>query len=84
MNSENHAAGIFANSELTVTGGTVLAGANAGNSAADSGNIAKPALVSAGYLNYQLSNIDPKLFVGLSTNAPFGLVTEPENENYAG
>ena len=84
MNSENHAAGIFANSELTVTGGTVLAGANAGNSGADSGNIAKPALVSAGYLNYQLSNIDPKLFVGLSTNAPFGLVTEPENENYAG
>lgn len=84
MNSENHAAAIIGNSEITVTGGTVTTGRNPNNSGNDSGNIAKPALVTAGYLNYQLSNIDPKLFVGLSTNAPFGLVTEPENENYAG
>ena len=84
MNSENHAAGIFANSEITVTGGTVTNVFSFSNTGNESGNIAKPALVTAGYLNYQLSNIDPKLFVGLSTNAPFGLVTEPENESYAG
>ena len=26
----------------------------------------------------------PIFYVGFSTNAPFGLVTEPENENYSG
>ena len=40
--------------------------------------------MSASYLNYQLPSIGPKLFVGLSTNALFEFVTEPENEAYAG
>ncbi len=80
FNSENHAAAIIGDTEITVTGGNVSA-ANRGNTGASSGNIAKPALVSSGYSNWQ---INKKLYVGLSTNAPFGLVTEPGDNNYAG
>ena len=79
FNTESHGALVLGDSEITVTGGTVQA-LNPG-SGDQSGNIAKPALVTSGYLNYQLN---PNLFVGLSTNAPFGLVTEPENGNYSG
>ncbi len=46
-----------------------------------SGDIAKEALVSASYGNYQLS---PTVYVGMGLNAPFGLSTEPENPTYQG
>ncbi len=78
-NSESHAAIVLGDSEITVTGGNVLA-VNRPNSGVKSGNIAKPALVTSSYNNFQ---INPNLYVGLSINAPFGLVTEPDN-NYAG
>lgn len=47
----------------------------------ESGNIARLAAVGASYGSYQLSD---KLYVGFGLNSPFGLVTEPENENYLG
>lgn len=39
----------------------------------DTGNIAQPALVPATYSSYQVTD---RLFVGLSINSPFGLVTK--------
>ena len=53
---------------------------NGFNSGPNSGNIARPALVGSSYANMQLNNI----YVGMSVNAPFGLVTSPSNGNYSG
>ncbi len=39
------------------------------------------AVVAASYGNYQVND---KLFIGFGSNAPFGLKTEPENEEYRG
>ncbi|MGI9424557.1 MAG: outer membrane protein transport protein, partial [Hyphomicrobiaceae bacterium] len=85
FNTESHGALVLGDSEITVTGGTILDGlpTDSGipgleivdvNSAAtgnSSGNIAKPALVTSSYVNYQLNR---NIYVGLSANAPFGLV----------
>ena len=100
FNSESHFAIIWGDSEIDLdrydigvpaplqpllgpvipdpTGQTV----NPGNSGTSSGNIAKAALVGASYANYQLP--DSNIYLGLSTNAPFGLVTEPDNPRWAG
>ncbi len=50
----------------------------------DSGSIAGLAVVPASYMTYQFKNYDPNLFVGLGINSPFGLTTEPDNNNYKG
>ncbi|MBI1386187.1 MAG: aromatic hydrocarbon degradation protein [Rhizobiales bacterium] len=87
FNSESHYSVILPDSEITnvtytLGGAPVPNGAvNPGNSGDSSGQIGKTALVSSSYYNYQ---IDPSLYVGMSINAPFGLVTEPENRNWAG
>jgi long-chain fatty acid transport protein len=49
-----------------------------------SGEIAGIAVVSASYASYQLSFVDPNLYLGLGMNAPFGLGTEPDNDTYKG
>jgi len=46
----------------------------------DSGDIGMDAVVPAGYTGYQVND---RLWLGLSTNAPFGLVTKPDY-NWAG
>ena len=80
INVEAHAAWIIPDSDLTATGGTLF-GTGSGRG---SGEIANQAVVPATYVNYQLSQIDPNLYVGLGVNAPFGLVTEPENGTWDG
>jgi long-chain fatty acid transport protein len=47
----------------------------------DGGDLADPAFPAAMYGSMPLSN---KLTIGFGFNAPFGLVTEPENDNWAG
>ncbi len=75
MNSESHYSLILPSSKLTATGGTLL---NSGD--ARSTEIGKDALVAASYFNYQMGAI----YLGMSTNAPFGLVTKPEDRNWDG
>jgi long-chain fatty acid transport protein len=47
----------------------------------DSTDISDPAVISASYGNYQVSD---KLYIGFGSNAPFGLKTEPDDEEYQG
>jgi long-chain fatty acid transport protein len=47
----------------------------------DGGDLADPAFPAAMYGSMPLSN---RLTIGFGFNAPFGLVTEPENDNWAG
>ena len=54
---------------------------NPGADGTSTGNIAKPALVSSSYL---ATKITDDIYAGVSLNAPFGLVTEPENRDWAG
>src|SRR6185295_12581865 len=44
-------------------------------------DIGKQAIVPSSYLSYQFS---PSVVFGFSFNAPFGLVTEPDNRGWAG
>src|SRR5215210_5003133 len=46
-----------------------------GSAPFDSGNIGQTALVSSGYASYQISD---RMWVGLSANGPFGLVTKAD------
>ena len=77
INSESHVAVIIPQATVTVEtiGGGAVGGPNA------SSDIAGPALVPASYYSYQISE---RMFLGLSTNSGFGLVTKPENINYLG
>jgi long-chain fatty acid transport protein len=78
FNTETHASVIFADTEMTATGGAFVVPGGLGT---DSGNIADPALVPASYANYQLND---QLFLGLAINSGFGLVTKPDNTVWAG
>ena len=73
-------AGLSTNSNYTAILGDVRIHANPGSTGlaagADSGDIARDALVPASYGAYRLS---PSMVLGASFNAPFGLVTKPEN-----
>lgn len=77
MNSETHVSVIIPDSEITASGGTALL-LGLGR---ESGDIADPAAVPAGYANYQFSD---QLYFGLATNSGFGLVTKPDNVTWAG
>jgi long-chain fatty acid transport protein len=79
FNTESNYALIIPDAEVHTKAGTGTPGV--GN---DSGNIAGLAVVPASYMSYQFKNFDPNLFVGLGINSPFGLTTEPENNNYKG
>lgn len=78
INTETHVSLIVPNSEITATEGIAVdvLGLNT-----QSGDIADPAAVPASYANYQLSE---RLYLGLATNSGFGLVTKPENADFAG
>lgn len=66
---------IFADTELS--NGTTTVGPIGANST----TIDKIGVLSASYAAYRLSD---KMVFGLSINAPFGLATEPDNENWTG
>ncbi len=74
--SESHYAGILAESEIKAGPGSALLALGA-----ESGDIAKDAIVGASYYSYRLSD---RAVLALSINSPFGLVTEPSNRVWAG
>lgn len=87
MNFESHYALLIPDQELTATsaitqtaGGPVDLINDAGFSRT-SGNIFDLAVVPASYGGMQLNS---KLSIGVGINSPFGLVTEPEDGDYAG
>ena len=66
---------IFADTELSNGSTNIPIGG------ATSTNIDKIGVLSASYAAYRLSD---KMVLGVSVNAPFGLATDPDNENWAG
>ena len=94
MNTASSYALILPNSDITPTGyrfkptGTPLPTTGLGgvNPAATggSGEIGNTALVASSYANAQLPVLDPRVYIGASVNAPFGLSTEPDNRNWDG
>ena len=77
--SESDATGIFGHvDETALAGSTLLVFPGL---SADSGNMAKPALVPASYMAYRL---DPNWVLALSINSPFGLTTDPSNNAWVG
>ena len=77
LNAESHIAIIVPDSEITASGGgALLLGLGS-----ESGDIADPAFVPASYGNYQLTD---QLYLGLAINSGFGLVTKPDNIDWAG
>lgn len=95
LNTDSNLAVLFARAEVTVdnvtpnttvpplAGGGVVNGFIASQYALadDSTDISDPAYISASYGSYQVSD---KLYIGYGSNAPFGLKTEPDDENYQG
>ncbi len=79
FNTESHASIIFPDTEITATDFPLLACPGADD--CHSGSIADPALVPASYANYQMSD---RLFIGLGINSGFGLITKPDNTDWAG
>ena len=82
MNTETHVSIILPDSEISLDSGVAVNtppfGAGLGK---ESGDIADPAVVPASYANYQIND---RLYLGLAINSGFGLVTKPDNENWAG
>jgi long-chain fatty acid transport protein len=74
--SESHAAFIIPESEIDPVAGTSPLLAFSGNFVG-SGDIGREALVPATYTGYQISD---SMWLGLSTSAPYGLVTKPEHD----
>ena len=71
INTEKHIAGILAFGKLTPTAGSGVLTAGR----PDSGDLGVPAIVPSTYFSYQVND---KLFVGMSVNAPFGLKTKSD------
>jgi long-chain fatty acid transport protein len=66
-------------SESFANGSTFGSGSPApGGPFNQSADIGVNAYVPASYVNYQLKNYDPKMYIGLGVNSAFGLKTEPD------
>jgi len=76
--TESHAAAVFGNVEID---GQVSTPRGPLGLPADSGDIAKDAIVPSSYMSYR---INERLVLAMSSNSPFGLVTEPSNRFWAG
>jgi long-chain fatty acid transport protein len=81
MNSESHISLILPDSEITATDGILTGGGACPGDLCESGDIADPALVPASYANYQFSD---QIYFGIAMNSGFGLVTKPDNTDWAG
>jgi long-chain fatty acid transport protein len=69
---------IIAQSDVTATGGVLVAGAPFAPRSTDIGT---DALVPASYATYQLND---RLFAGLAINSPYGFTTTPDKAAWAG
>ena len=79
MNADSSISAILPDAEYKATAGTFF-----NNPAySQSTQIGVDAYVPASYVNLQLKQVDPNLYIGLAVNSPFGLKTEPK-PNWAG
>ncbi|MGO9985543.1 MAG: OmpP1/FadL family transporter [Rhodomicrobium sp.] len=77
FNSSSNYSGILGSAKENATGGTLLTGIPPLTSPGGSStNVGTDALVPASYWTLQLTD---RLYAGLGLNAPFGLVTKPDN-----
>jgi long-chain fatty acid transport protein len=83
INFSDNATGIFASAKETATGGLLVAepGAPLFGFTPNSTNVGTDGLVPASYATYQYND---QLYFGLAMNAPFGLITKPDNSPWAG
>jgi len=86
LNTESHYSVILPRAEVTVdrvttAGGVNITGLPPFAAAPNSADIAGPAIVPASYGAYSLPG---GYYIGFSMNSGFGLVTQPDNENYDG
>lgn len=77
INSESAYSLIMPDTEMTAVGGTLLGAGTSRNS----GDIGDTAVLPASYYSYQLND---KIVLGMSINAPFGLTTDPSNSLWDG
>jgi long-chain fatty acid transport protein len=75
-NSSSNFTAVFGSADETATGGLFATPV-----APASTDVARSAVVPSSYATCQLSD---KLFAGLAINAPYGLVTKPDNTAWAG
>ena len=73
-NADSNITAILPTADLTAQPGSTYYGKGFN----DSTDIGRNAYVPSSFLNYQLKNFDPRMFIGLGINAPFGLRTEPD------
>lgn len=76
FNDSENFAGILASSKLTATNGLLVTGLEPNTADIGTNN-----LVASSYTTYQVND---RLWLGLSLNAPFGFITKPDDRNWAG
>jgi long-chain fatty acid transport protein len=81
INTETHVSIILPDTEITATDGILTGGGACPGDLCESEDIADPAAVPASYANYQIND---RLYLGIAMNSGFGLVTKPDNEDWAG
>jgi long-chain fatty acid transport protein len=81
LNSESNFSLIIPNADLTALPGSTRFDTAGVSRETD---IGKDAIVPASYINYQFVNYDPRLFIGLAINSPFGLSTKPDPLQWTG
>jgi long-chain fatty acid transport protein len=75
LNVDSNLSAILPEGNLTALPGSSYYNAPGVNQTTD---IGRNAYVPAAYVNYQFKGYDPKMFIGLGLNSPFGLKTEPD------
>lgn len=80
-NTESHAAIFIGRVNLEADGGSLNAIAPLTGASPSSGDIAEDAVIPASYYGHQFNS---DLWVGLSINSPFGLVTKPADRDFQG
>ena len=79
LNVDSNISAILPEATITAQQGSTLGpGTPFANFFNQSTDIGRNAYVPSTYISYQLSGYDPKMFVGLGINSPFGLRTEPD------
>jgi long-chain fatty acid transport protein len=76
FNDSENIAGIFGSAKETATNGFLLA-----SPAPHSADVGTDAAVFSSYSTYQVND---KAWIGISADAPFGLITKPDNTNWVG
>ncbi len=81
FNSSSSYTGIIGTGNEHATGGILVTGVGTGGLTPTSTDVGTSALVPASYWTVQLTD---QLYAGIGLNAPFGLITKPDNGFWAG